>query len=125
MGILQPYNGKFVSAQSASNYLDIESIYAGCDVVDTESENMTTITNKMSSITSKLDVNNFSVDGSTMLDTSDKCCDDILSVKSLINEATSQIRSACEAAYNNLQSQLNYNAQVQDRNEINKYNRGS
>lgn len=125
MGILQPYKGKFVSAQSASSYLDIESIYAGCDAVDTESESMTTITNKMSSITSKLDTNNFSVDGSTMLDTSDKCCDDILSVKSSINDATSQIRSACEAAYNNLQSQLNYNAQVQDRNEINKYNRGS
>lgn len=124
MGIIEPYKGKFFSAESASNKLDIQSIYAGCDAVDLEAENITNITNKMSSISSHLDINNFSVDGCTMLDASDKCCDDIMNVKNSILDATSQIRAACEGAYNNLQSQLNYNAQVRDCNEINRRNSG-
>lgn len=122
MGILQPYNGHFVNAESASTMLDIEGIFDGCNAVDTEILSMDSLSSKISNVSSYLDTKNFSINGETVLKETDECCENILKVKESILGATSQIRSICEGAYNNLQGQLNYNAQVNDQNEINKMN---
>lgn len=122
MGILQPYNGYFVNAESASNRLDIEGIYNGCNAVDTEIADIDTLSSKISNSVSYLDAKNFSINGETIFNTSDECIEYISKVKESILDATSQIRAICEETYNNLQSQLNYNAQVKDQNEINKVN---
>ena len=121
--ILQPYIGRFARAESASNRLDIDSIFAGCNAVEQEASRISTIATKIDSTSSRLDVNSFSIDGATATSTIVEYCEGMANVEAGIYQMTAQIRDAAEAAYNNLQSQLNYNAQIRDQELANQANR--
>ncbi len=120
--ILQPYRGVFISAQSASNMLDLNQILAGCTAVENEASNIDELSNSISSLTSNLGANIFSIDGKTISPSSDKCCEEIIEVQKWIYDTTSQIRETAINAYNQLQTQLNNDAQNRDQYEINRYN---
>lgn len=120
--ILQPYRGIFVSAPSASTKLDLDQILAGCTSVENEASNIDELSNSVSSLTSNLGANIFSIDGKTVSPSSDKCCEEIIDIQKWIFDTTSQIRENAINAYNQLQTQLNNDAQNRDRYEINRFN---
>ncbi len=124
MGVLQPYRGTYVSADSASSKLDLPAILAGCDAVDEEASQIDTYTRDLSNVAADLDVDTLSANGKTMQGPIGDCCDGISDIESNITGTTAQIRAAAENAYNQIQEQLNYEAKVRDRNEWNRRNRG-
>ena len=117
MGILQPYQGRFVNAPSASNQLDINKILIGCSMVEEEANHISEFAGNIMDATSVLDVRNFSVDNETILDDAAECCNNIGNVEKQIMDLTAQIREAVEISYNNIQQQLNYDAHARDEYE--------
>lgn len=114
MQILNPYQGVFISAQSASNYIDLNSILNGCDAVDSEASQISKLSNNVLEASTQLDVNTLSVDNATVVGSVEEYCNDIVSVQEGIMSMTSQIREAAINTYNDIQNQMNYNAQIQD-----------
>lgn len=121
-GALQPYQGRYVNAKSASDDLDLATILAGCDAVDSEAGNITDISQNLSNAAGDLTVQTFSIDGVSVGTKAEEYCNSINDVKSWIEDGTSSIRSAAEAAYNRLQEQYNEEARQKDQAEINRRN---
>ena len=120
MGILQPYRGTYCSASLASEKLDIDTILSGCNAVDSEASHITEYANTLSTAGSNLDVNALSAGGTTMEGKVDEYCTNIKSVETFIMNTTSQIREAAEAAYNQIQEQMNSEAYARDQAEYNR-----
>lgn len=125
MGLLQPYRGTYYSAESANTKLDINSILAGCNAVDEEANHISEYANDISESGSYLDANALSVDGKTMQGSIETCCTNINDVESFIIGTTAQIREMAEAAYNQIQDNLNYEAQQRDIAEYNRRRRAN
>ena len=123
MGILQPYVGTYCRAESASSKLDIDAILSGCDAVDNESSHMNEYARSLNDVSFYLNEDTLSVNGTTMSQPIGDCCDGISGIQSEITGTTAQIRAAAENAYNQIQEQLNYEAQVKDQNEWYRRNR--
>ncbi len=114
MSLLQPYVGKFVTATSASTKIDVESIMAGCDSVDSEASKISDVNSNINNIGSTIDSNALSVDGSTVLNSLEECCTGINGVQNMIFNTTSGIREAAISAYNQIQEQFNAEARIRD-----------
>lgn len=123
MGLLQPYQGTYVAATSASSKLDVETILAGCDAVDAEASHISDYLQKLAETTSTMDAKALCVNGQTMQNTMDEYSTNIYSVETEIMNITAWIRETVEVQYNNLQEQLNYDAQLRDQNEYAKQSR--
>ena len=121
--ILLPFVGNYARAESASNRLDINGILAGCDAVDREASRISNIAYKVDRASQSLNVENFSIDGATVNSTVVECCEGMANVETGIYQVTAQIREAAENTYNNLQSQLNYNAQIREQELANQNSR--
>ena len=114
MSLLQPYVGKFVTATSASTKIDVESIMAVCDSVDSEASKISDVNSNINNIGSTIDSNALSVDGSTVLNSLEECCTGINGVQNMIFNTTSGIREAAISAYNQIQEQFNAEARIRD-----------
>ena len=124
MGLLQPYQGTYVNAESASGYLDAEGIIAGCDAVDAEASRIGESANAVSSATSGLDKFTLSVNDQTVQGDVDECCTGITNTETNIMNMTSQIREMAETQYNQIQERLNNEAYNKDVYEYNRRNSG-
>lgn len=123
MSLLQPYIGRFVSARSASEKLDSETIMAGCDAVDSEAEVITSIEKEVNSSGSIITPEVLSIGEKTILPTLEEVCTGINNTKTNILTVTANIRQQVEAVYNQIQSELNDEASKKDQAEIEAYNR--
>ena len=114
-GILQPYVGKYCSAESASSKLDIDSILAGCDAVDEEASSIGNYANQLSETSGRINASALSVNGKTISGTAQEYCDGINGVEAQITSVTSQIREIAISVYNQLQQELNNQAIENDK----------
>lgn len=121
VGMLEPYRGRFVSAQSANNKIDIEAIMRGCNTVDSVAEELLSINKKVSSEGGMITKDALSIDGVTITDNLEECCDGIAMTYDSIVNVTSQIRSAAEYAYNKIQDNLNEEAWKKDNIAVANY----
>lgn len=121
MNILQPYYGQFVSAGSASKYLDIETILRGCDQVDAEAEEIAYINSKLNNAGGTITSSALSIDNVTVDNNLLECCEGINSVFQNILSETSQVRAAAVNAYNRIQADLNNDAVARDNSKKNEY----
>ncbi|MBP5678901.1 MAG: hypothetical protein J6X28_03640 [Bacilli bacterium] len=122
MGLVEPYKGTYCSARSANEELDIQTIMSGCDAVDSAASHLSDHSAHLSWSSGTLTADNFSVNEKTILGTVDECCNNIENVESFILGATSQIRGNAEAAYNQIQNDLNDEAYQKDMAERNRRN---
>ena len=122
-GLLEPYRGRYVSAESASTKLDVNAIISGCSQVDSEASSIGDVSTSLNSAASDLTPNIFSINGASLGANVGEYCQSIMDVQSSIMSATAQIRSEAIAAYNEIQSQLNQEAQSRDQYEMNRRNR--
>lgn len=123
MDILQPYQGAYVSAGSASKYLDIEKILKGCDEVDNEAEEIVYVNSKLNSAGSSIDSRALSIDNVTVDNSLVECLESINNVYQNILSETSQVRAAAVNAYNSIQSELNNDASVRNARAREEYQR--
>ena len=114
MSLLQPYVGKFVTATSASTKIDVESIIAGCDAVDSEASRISDINAEVNSVGSTIDEKALSVDGTTISNSLDECCTGINGVQEMIFGTTAGIRESAMSIYNQIQEQFNDEARIWD-----------
>lgn len=121
-GALQPYQGRYVNAKSASDDLDLAAILAGCDAVDAEAGNIDEVSNSLSNAAGDLTAQTFSVDGVSVGSNVNEYCDNIMQAQTWIMNGTGQIRAAAENAYNKLQTEYNNDAMARDQAEINRRN---
>ncbi len=116
MGLLSPYVGRYVSAASASEYLDIGTIASGCSAAISEASFLNSFASKLSSITAVVDANALCIDGMTIQGVSDECSNNIVSVQNEIVNIANQVLASAEAAYNQIQERLNQEAYINDQN---------
>lgn len=114
MSLLEPYVGRYVSAESASTKLDVSSILAGCDMVDSESDKLNVVGNKVNDIGDELTLDVLSVDGVGMGEKIVECCNSYFDSYDSIVGSTTQIRETAISKYNQLQQQLNDEARARD-----------
>ncbi len=115
MGRIAQYVGKYVSAPSASTKLDVDSILSGCDAVDNEVANLTSICNEFSNNGTTITPEALSFDGITTEPIIEEYTSSTKGVADLILGKTASIREEAMAAYNRIQEQLNIEAQNRDR----------
>lgn len=118
MNILQPYKGRYVSAEYASKDLDINAILDGCASVESEARNISNINNKVSDYGNSITPQALSIDGITVENNLVECCEGINNVESYIISAVDSIKAAAIDAYNKIQSQYNEKAKYEDEQQI-------
>ena len=121
-GLLEPYVGNFVRADSASNRLDIDSILAGCNAVESETPTINNLANGISDCASELNADALSIDGKTVMGTVDEYVQGIANLHTSINNAVDEIRQRSINVYNQLQQQLNEDAYRREVDEANRRN---
>ena len=114
--LVKPYVGKYVSAESACKYIDIDTILAGCSKLENEASSYNNINNKLNSLGTSVGKNALEVDGKTISDVVDKYSNVLVDTSKGLNEFVSSVRDAAENAYNEIQNQLNENARYEDVN---------
>lgn len=118
MNFLEPYKGRYVSAESASNELDVDCILSGCQSVLSTASNLSDINNKVFNLGCSITPQALSIDGVTVTDNLSECCDGIKNVESYISSTVEAIKEAAISAYNEIQTQLNEDARCMDEQQI-------
>lgn len=114
MELVGVYKGAFVSAPSASTKLDIETIFAACNSIDSVAENILNYADLFDKQALKLDENVLSVDGMTIEGVAAEYLAYFSNTYSGIKVSTQNIREIAAAQYNKIQNELNEEAKRQD-----------
>lgn len=114
--LVKPYVGKHVSAQSASNYIDIETIYAGCTKLENEANSYNDIYEKVNVLGDNNGKDVLEVDGKTISNVVGEYSNVLNDTSNGLIDFANSVRAAAENAYNEIQNQLNENARIEDVN---------
>lgn len=114
MEILEPYIGKYVSAKSASDDIDITSIISGCNIAISASSGFKTIGQKYEEAAKICDSKALSVDSFSMEESILSDGELISSYQQLITSLMQTIIDNSISAYNNLQQKYNDAAEAKD-----------
>lgn len=115
MEILQVYNGYNVSAKSAGEVLDIESILNGCALLEQAIGNLNYSVRDLSISSNCLNKDAFSLDNnSPYSDTINEYVDDIQKFQTSSFEIINQIRVNAVNRYNQIQDSFNQEAANND-----------
>lgn len=123
MTLVSRYVGQFVTAQSASDFIDIDKIYSGCEKLETTSDGFDLIFNKMENIAFDNRESTLCFNDKTIGSLVDNNSQIFTDCSNDIKDVAQNIRVAAENAYNEIQRQLNDTARSQDLNAINDSNR--
>jgi len=115
MKLLENYKGKYLSALPATDKLDIDTIFSGCDEVLAEADKISDIVKKIDSETSVLDSSSLSIDGKGLDETFLECLDEIENIRKQISDFTANIKEKTVVAYNNIQRNYNAVAKAKDK----------
>ncbi len=117
MGLVEPYRGRYYSASSALEYLDINTIFSGCNSVEQEANILSDYAGDLTDISSTLGPKELSLDGETVGPLFEECSTGIVGTENTIVNLTTQIRELAEVQYNEIQNRLNSGAQARDEAE--------
>ena len=120
MGRTPQFIGKYYSACSASEDLDIDTINAGCDIIDQAAADFVKAGKKVEETTDECGADALEVDGTTMIDSIENCANEIIGVEADIKSITQEIRNSALNKYNELQAQLNEAAERRNEEERQK-----
>ena len=114
MGLLQPYIGRYVSAPSASEVLDAQAVFDGCDAVEREILKITGYAARMKVTAGNIDSDALSIDGETIGPITETYYAYLTERESAIETSVEEIRTMVEQQYNRIQQDYNETAQRQD-----------
>lgn len=114
MGLRERYIGTYVSAESASNYIDANGIISAANSIISELEEFSNLANDVSNAGADLNASNLSIDGS---DFSPKVEELVTAIKTQHGNMTGDLEgiiAKAESVYNDKQDQLNADAKARD-----------
>lgn len=109
------YQGVHVTAESATNYIDIGTITSGCEQLSQAAEQYSNIGTNLSGAASGLSEDALSVNGSTMQASVAECGNQISSINGKISNYASSIIEATISALDKKQLELNEIAEAEDK----------
>lgn len=108
------FRGMYVTAESATNYIDVEGIKAGCLALKEAGELFTNVGDNLKEISSDLGPDTLSVQGATMQLPLEECGEGVSLVNTELESVADQIMVALEIALDKKQQELNEAAVLQD-----------
>lgn len=123
--MVEQYHGNYVTAESASNYIDINAIVSGCQNLAENGEGFDYISKKIYSAGDTCNGDALSVDGDTLTDYINEQGSMIGEISTSITSLAEDIINRAYEAYNHLQNQLNdkaYREECDYVKELNKKN---
>ena len=121
--MVQQYHGNYVTAESASNYIDINAIALGCKNLAANSEEFNYISEKIYSAGDICNGEALSIDGDTLTDYIYEQGNMVGKISSTITSLADDIINRAYEAYNSLQSQLNDKAYREESDYVNELNK--
>ena len=117
--MVERYIGKYYSAIDASDDIDINTINAGCDLIDETANDFIACSKKVKEAGQQFTQNILCFDGSEAVEKNIVlCANEIQNIKANINIITAKIRSDALQAYNERQRALNDAAFRMDQEKI-------
>jgi len=116
--MLGQYMGTFVNAESAATKIDAAGIIAGCDAVDAEAANLSNLCGEFSRSATTITPKALSFDGETVGPIIENYSSASGDVSSGILGITAGIRAKAIEVYNQIQQELNEDAERRDREAI-------
>lgn len=120
--MLEQYRGNYFTADSASDYIDINAIVSGCKALAESSTGFNGISEKIYSAGDCCDAKALSVEGETLTDYIYEQGEIIEDFGPSITELANQIMNRAYEAYNRIQSQLNDDAYNRECDYVNQLN---
>jgi hypothetical protein len=120
MALLDRYIGRYVKAESASNYIDAKGIIKYAKAIKTNMEDFSLLSKDVKSAGSELTPSTLFVDGDDFSDDVEELGNDIASVNTSIIGDLDAVIAAAENAYNKKQEELNSIARSRDIAEANR-----
>lgn len=120
MALLDRYIGRYVKAESASNYIDAKGIIKYANTIKTNMEDFSLLSNDVKSAGSELTPSTLFVDDEDFSDDVEDLGNDIATVNTNIIGYLDSIIAAAENAYNKKQEELNSIARARDIAETNR-----
>lgn len=120
MALLDRYIGRYVKAESASNYIDAKGIIKYANTIKTNMEDFSLLSNDVKSAGSELTPSTLFVDGEDFSDDVEELGNDIATVNTNIIGDLDSVIAAAENAYNKKQEELNSIARARDIAEANR-----
>lgn len=120
MALLDRYIGRYVKAESASNYIDAKGIIKYANAIKTNMEDFSLLSNDVKSAGSELTPSTLFVDDEDFSDDVEELGNDIASVNTNIISYLDSIIAAAENVYNKKQEELNSIARTRDIAEANR-----
>ena len=114
MGLTARYIGTYVSAESASNYIDANGIISAAGDIITELEEFNNLATDVRNAGSDLNVDTLSIDGTDFSPKVEELATAIGQQYNSMVGQLEQIITAAETAYNNKQDALNADARARD-----------
>lgn len=114
MGLTARYIGTYVSAESASNYIDASGIISAAGDIITELEEFNNLASDVRNAGGDLTVDTLSIDGKDFSPQVENLATAIEQQCVSMSDQLEQIISAAETAYNNKQDALNADARRRD-----------
>ena len=112
---VEAYVGTYVSAESATNYIDIVTIQSGCQFMIEESNNFQEAAELLQNAADTCDNEAFSIQGVNMQNTINDCATSLLKYQKDVVDKSNKILKAAQAALDKKQRELNEAAKSLDR----------
>lgn len=109
------YQGQYVTAESATSYIDVGTISSGCEQLSQAAEQFSSLGNNLSESASGLSEDALSVNGDTMQSAVEECGSQMSSIEGQLSGYIATIMSATESALDKKQLELNQIAEAQDK----------
>lgn len=116
------FSGIYVTAESATNYIDVASITSGCELLREAGEMLNRMGSNLEEIAGDLGADTLSVQGLTMQQPLEECGASISLVDSQLEDLAAQIMAALQIALDKKQAQLNEEAIYKDAAEHERRN---
>lgn len=108
------FKGIYVTAESATNYIDVAAITAACESLKEAGEMFLDVGSNLGEIALDLGQDTLSVQGATMQQPLEECGEGVVSIKEQLTSLADQIMEAMNAALDRKQILLNEEAAIRD-----------
>ncbi len=111
---IEIYQGVHVTAESATNYIDIGTISSGCEQINEAAAQYTNVGKELSAAAGNLSADALSVNETTMQASVEDCGNQICSINAKLSSFASSILDATNRALDKKQLELNQIAEAKD-----------
>jgi hypothetical protein len=115
---VEVYQGTYVTAESAYNYIDVAKINSGCELLKEAADMYKSVGSTINEAAGICNNEALSVFGATMQSSIEDCGNSIIALDETINNQISMIEEAVEKALELKQQELNATAQALDNQKI-------